>query len=176
MKRVIALILAALMLFALCACGGDDKSKTEKNDGQAYTPDYGDFYFESNGVKFGIMDYADKVLEALGEPQSTFESNSCAYQGKDEFYYYDGFEIMVNEIDGEKRITGITLADDTITNPQGVKIGMDINEALGLMGEGYTQAGNVYKYVAGSTMFRLKEFDDGTIVAAEYCVAANQEG
>ena len=143
MKRVIALILAALMLFALCACGGDDKSKTEENGEQAYTPDYGDFYFESNGVKFGIMDYADKVLEALGEPQSTFESNSCAYQGKDEFYYYDGFEIMVNEIDGEKRITGITLADDTITNPQGVKIGMDINEALGLMGEGYTQAGNV---------------------------------
>ena len=143
MKRVIALILAALMLFALCACGGDDKSKTEENGEQAYTPDYGDFYFESNGVKFGIMDYADKVLEALGEPQSTFESNSCAYQGKDEFYYYDGFEIMVNEIDGEKRITGITLADDTITNPQGVNIGMDINEALGLMGEGYTQAGNV---------------------------------
>lgn len=174
MKKATALILASLMLLALCACGGDG-AKTDENDKQSYTPDYGEFYFEANGVKFGIMDYADEVLEKLGEPQGTFESNSCAYQGKDEFYYYDGFEVMVNEIDGAKRITGITLADDTISNPQGVVIGMDINEALGLMGDGFTQSGDVYKFIAGSTMFRLKAGDDGTVAAAEYCVAANQE-
>ena len=121
------------------------------------------------------------MLDALGEPQGTFESDSCAYQGKDMFYYYDGFEVMVNDVDGTLRITGITLADDTVSNPQGVKIGMDMSEALSLMGDPdypesitVTHNGGVYKLVSGSTMLRLKAGDDGTLAAAEYCVAANQ--
>lgn len=180
MKKITALVLAMLMTLALCACGGDAPSgaETGKDD---YSPDYGELYFASGEVKFGIMDPAQEVLDALGEPQGTFESDSCAYQGKDMFYYYDGFEVMVNDVDGTLRITGITLADDTVSNPQGVKIGMDMDEALSLMGAPdypesitVTQNGGVYKLVSGSTMLRLKAGDDGTLAAAEYCVAANQ--
>ncbi len=166
MKKTIAFILAAMMLFALCACGG---SEGEKDKGEeSYVADYGELYYEANGVKFGVMDYAEAVLEALGEPDGTFESESCAYQGKDYFYYYDGFEVMVNELDGAMRITGITVADDTVQNPQGVKIGMDIEEALSLMGEGYTQNGAVYKYSTGSAVLMIKAGDDNTVAAIEY--------
>lgn len=182
MKKITALVLAILMTFALCACGGDAPSGAETGGETGYTPDYGELYFASGEVKFGIMDPAQEVLDALGEPQGTFESDSCAYQGKDMFYYYDGFEVMVNDVDGTLRITGITLADDTVSNPQGVKIGMDMSEALSLMGDPdypesitVTQNGDVYKLVSGSTMLRLKAGDDGTLAAAEYCVAANEE-
>lgn len=180
MKKITALILAMLLTLALCACGdAGDKN----DDGEVgYTPDYGELYYISGDVKFGVMDPADEVLEALGEPQDTFESDSCAYQGKDMFYYYDGFEVMVNDIDGTRRITGITLADDTVSNPQGVKIGMDMAEALALMGDPdypasieMTQSGDVYKFVSGSTMLRLRAGGDGAVAAAEYCVAANEE-
>lgn len=180
MKKITALILAMLMTLALCACGdAGDKN----DDGETgYTPDYGELYYLSGEVKFGVMDPAQEVLDALGEPLDTFESDSCAYQGKDMFYYYDGFEVMVNDVDGVERITGVTLADDTVSNPQGVKIGMDITEALALMGDPdnpasiqMTQAGDVYKFVSGSTMLRLKAGEDGTVIAAEYCVAANEE-
>lgn len=183
MKKTTAIVLAILMIFALCACN-DDKPAPDKPDDDAaeYTPDYGELYYVSGDVKFGIMDPAEQVLEALGEPQDTFESDSCAYQGKDMFYYYDGFEVMVNDVDGAERITGITLADDTVSNPQGVKIGMDMTEALALMGDPdyaasiqVTQSGDVYKFVCGSTMLRLKAGDDGAVAAAEYCVAANVE-
>lgn len=180
MKKTTALVLAILMIFALCACGNDTPApdKTDDNDVASSSPDYGELYYVSGDVKFGIMDAAEPVLEALGEPQGTFESDSCAYQGKDMFYYYDGFEIMVNDVDGTERITGITLADDTVSNPQGVKIGMDMTEALALMSETNLQAaqsGDVYKFVCGSTMLRLKAGEDGAVSAAEYCVAANQE-
>lgn len=180
MKKITALVLAMLMTLALCACGGETPG-TETGGETGYTPDYGELYFASGEVKFGIMDPAQEVLDALGEPQGTFESDSCAYQGKDLFYYYDGFEVMVNDVDGTLRITGITLADDTVSNPQGVKIGMDMSEALSLMGDPdypesitVTHNGGVYKLVSGSTMLRLKAGDDGTLAAAEYCVAANQ--
>ena len=180
MKKITALVLAMLMTLALCACGGETPG-TETGGETGYTPDDGELYFASGEVKFGIMDPAQEVLDALGEPQGTFESDSCAYQGKDMFYYYDGFEVMVNDVDGTLRITGITLADDTVSNPQGVKIGMDMSEALSLMGDPdypesitVTHNGGVYKLVSGSTMLRLKAGDDGTLAAAEYCVAANQ--
>ncbi len=173
MKRIIAIILAVMCVFALCACsdnGGDQETETKTE----YKADYGELYYTSGDVKFGIFDAADEVLSALGEPVSTFESNSCAYQGKDKFYYYDGFEVLVNDIDGTERVTGITLADDTVSNPQGVKIGMKGDEALELMdGIEYTQSGDTYKFTVGSTLFRIQVDADGTVKAAEYTVAAN---
>ncbi|MDO4816401.1 MAG: hypothetical protein Q4A83_07370 [Bacillota bacterium] len=175
MKKTIAFLLALMMLFALCACGGDSDNSDNKKENESYEPDYGELYYEAEGLKFGIMDFADAVLDSLGEPDGTFESESCAYQGKDYFYYYDGFEVMANEIDGNMRITGITVADDTVQNPQGVKIGMDIEEALSLMGDGYTQSGSVYKYIVGSTLLMIKAGDDNCVSAIEYAVAANQE-
>ena len=172
MKKIIAAILAAACVFALCACGDTNDGGSEA--GNEYKADYGELYYASGEVKFGILDPADTVLAALGEPVSTFESNSCAYQGKDKFYYYDGFELLVNDVDGTERITGITLADDTVSNPQGVKIGMKLDEALTLMdGIEYTQTGDTYKFVVGSTLFRIQAGTDGMIKAAEYTVAAN---
>ena len=173
MKKIIAIVLCAVSVLALCACGKvepRDEGKTAE-----YTPDYGELYYAAGDVKFGIMDPAEDVLAALGDPAGTFESDSCAYQGKDYFYYYDGFEVMVNDVDGVKRITGITLADDTVSNPQGVKVGMKADDALALMGEGYKQVGDVYKYTVGSTVLRLAVGDDGTLTAVEYAVAANDK-
>ena len=165
MKKFIAIILAVLCVFALCACGNDGGSgDNDANKTAEYKPDYGELYYASGEVKFGILDPAADVLSALGEPDSTFESNSCAYQGKDKFYYYDGFEVLVNDVDGTERITGITIADDTVSNPQGVKIGMK-----------YVQSGDTYKFTVGSTLFRLQAGDDGTVAAAEYSVAANDK-
>lgn len=177
MKKFIAIILAVLCVFALCACGNDGGSgDNDANKTAEYTPDYGELYYASGEVKFGILDPAADVLSALGEPDSTFESNSCAYQVKDKFYYYDGFEILVNDVDGTERITGITIADDTVSTPQGVKIGMKIDEALSLMdGIEYVQSGDTYKFTVGSTLFRLQAGDDGTVAAAEYSVAANDK-
>lgn len=174
MKKLTALILALAVALALCACSGGDNAGANTQDN--YEPDYGELYYASGDVKFGIMDPAEEVLAALGEPDSTFESNSCAYQGKDKFYYYSGFEILVNDVDGVERITGITLADDTVSNPQGVKIGMKTDEALALMDAmEYIQAGDTYKFVSGSAMLRIQSAPDATVSAVEYTVAANDE-
>lgn len=172
MKKLTALILALAVVLALCACSGGDNAGDDKD----YEPDYGELYYAAGDVKFGIMDPAEEVLAALGEADSTFESNSCAYQGKDKFYYYSGFEILVNDVDGVERVTGITLADDTVSNPQGVKIGMKTDEALALMdGMEYVQAGDTYKFVSGSAMLRIQSAPDATVSAVEYTVAANDE-
>lgn len=58
MKRFLAIVLALAMVFALCACGGNDKPKeTDKPDAAAYKvamiTDYGDITDQSFNQKIG---------------------------------------------------------------------------------------------------------------------------
>ena len=59
-----------------------------------------ELYFESNGVRMEPWMEAEPVLAALGEPIGCFEADSCAYIGKDLFYWYPGFELTVNDVEG----------------------------------------------------------------------------
>ena len=130
--------------------------------------DYGPLGYTFGGCSFGIFDQAEPVLDALGTPADTFTADSCAYQGSDYFYYYDGLELCVNDIDGVRYITGITPTDDTVPNPQGVRIGMDIAEALEKMNMDHTESGGVYSFVSGSTLLMIQTAADGTVKAIQY--------
>ena len=179
MKKIIAFMLAALMLFALCACGGETSEEPAQTAGtHEYTAtlekNYDKLCFVSGDVKFGIGDDANEIMPQLSSPIGTFESESCAYQGSDYFFYFDGFELRTNDFNKTLLITGITVSDDTVQNPQGVKIGMDIDEALELMDMDYTDNGTVYKFTEGSTVLRIRAGEDGTVAAIEYCTEANQ--
>ena len=193
MKKILAAMLA-LLLLCLCACGaapeqttaqpedidvqkpaeqtGEIPAQTETGEAEEEVqPDYGPLYFDYQNCRFGIFDEAAPILAALGEPMDTFVSESCAYQGNDYFYYYDGIELQVNEVNGVERITGITLADDTVTNPQGVRIGMSAEKALELMNMEYAQEGGVYTITSGSTLLMLQAGSDGTLTAVQYTSA-----
>lgn len=73
-----------------------------------------EYIFRSGSIAIVPLEEAGEVMERLTGLLSTFEADSCAYQGKDYYYYYPGFELTVNELEGVKRITAITLVDDTI--------------------------------------------------------------
>lgn len=174
MKKIIAFMLAALMLFALCACGETPSEDKTAEPEVTVEKNYNKLFYQSGDVKFGIGDDAEEIMDKLGEPMGTFESASCAYQGSDYFFYYDGFEIMANDFGGTLIITGITVDDDTVQIPQGVKIGMDIEEALSLMDVDHADNGSVYKFTEGSTILRIRAGEDGTVAAIEYCTAASE--
>lgn len=75
------------------------------------------YTFHTGNIKILPRMEAAPVLEALGEPAFTFEADSCAYQGKDVYYKYNGFELTVNTPDDIPVITAITVVDDTIRVP-----------------------------------------------------------
>jgi len=169
MKKTVIAALVLIMIFSLCACG-DNNAEQQRPE---RTPAYDKLYFASGDVKFGVFDYADTVMEALGEPQGTFEADSCAYQGKDYFYYYDGFELTVNEIDGYMLITGISVVDDTVETPQGLKIGMPIEDALSELSLESEQSGSVYRFYDVDTVLLMNVGDDGAVSAIEYLPKEN---
>jgi hypothetical protein len=133
MKRTAILALAILMLAAI-GCGGqgalqDDPNTVFVDPNAVRGGEYGELYFEANGVRFGIYDEAEAVFSALPAYRSTFTGETCAFDAADVYYYYSGFQIMTNEIDGVSRITAIAVADDTVKTPQGLYIGMSEEDA-----------------------------------------------
>ena len=81
MKKILSILLVICMALSVCACSGGGSDDPQKgSDRESYSPDYGKLYYEANGVKFGIMDYADEVMEKLPEPSGSFENESCAVE------------------------------------------------------------------------------------------------
>ena len=124
-------------------------------------------YYESNGVKIRPYDLIEDVMAELGEPDGTFEAASCAYQGSDYFYYYDGFELTVNDLDDEKHVTVINVVDDTVSIPQGVKIGSTEEEMLACMGDDYTVETGVYRFAEDTTTLQI-QIEEGSVVLIMY--------
>ena len=50
-----------------------------------------------------------------------------------------------------------------VATQQGVRIGMNIEEAIGLLGDGYENSGSVYRYRSGTTLLSLNTDSDGTV-------------
>ena len=135
-------------------------------------------YFESKGVRMEPMMEAAPVLAALGEPIHSFEADSCAYLGKDKFYAYPGFELTVNEVEGVERITVITVTDDTIVTPQGLRIYDEEDKLLSLLGG--EEKNGAYGYEDGTTYLLIQvkdvEGDSRRICAIEYRPVEKAEG
>ena len=134
-----------------------------------------ELYFESKGVRMEPWMEAAPVLAALGDPIGSFEADSCAYIGKDLFYWYPGFELTVNEVEGVNRITAVTVADDTVTIPQGLRIYDDEEKLLDILGG--EEMNGLYTYQNGQTMLliQVKEAEGSRRIASiEYRVAADQ--
>ncbi|MBR0356095.1 MAG: hypothetical protein IJH54_01320 [Clostridia bacterium] len=135
-----------------------------------------DLYFESKGVRIEPWMEAAPVLLALGDPTGSFEADSCAYIGKDLFYWYPGFELTVNEVEGVDRITAVTVADDTVTIPQGLRIYDEEEKLLSLLGG--TDENGIYTYRDGNILLLIQvkaaEGDERRIASMEYRVAVDQ--
>ena len=185
MKKVGYIIFVLVLAAAMTACQSSDDGgvivdpnastgqSAQVSQGRAETSgaefpeEHDTLYFDADGTRIHVYDMADDVLSALGEPGGTFESASCAYQGMDYFYYYDGFQITVNDVDGEKHVTVITVVDDTVSIPQGVKIGSAEDEMRSLMGDDYTVSSGLYVFTEFSTVLQI-QIKEGKVAAILY--------
>lgn len=165
------------MLLSFAGCGGSDDSAVvfdpnapkgdmdnspgENNAAEPVADEPATaLYFQANGAKIYVYDLAENVTKSLGKPNSTFEAPSCAYQGMDVFYLYNGFQLTVNELDEGDHVTVIMIVDDTVSIPQGLKIGSSKEAMLELLGDDYHVSEGVYEYVSGYTTLQVQIKDD----------------
>lgn len=167
MRKIGMILLAMLMLIG---CTANDASSTvvfvDPNAVQAGA--YGDLYFEANGYRFGIYDPTKDVFEHITST-GTFSEVSCAFEGEDTYYFFSGFEVMANAIDGEERVTAINLVDDTVKTPDGLFIGMTETDLCAKLGKEATGDG-LYTAKDGTAQRNIT-VTDGTVRAISYLPA-----
>lgn len=122
MKKLILILMAALMLLSLCACGsdvpqGDDtlmitaKPKVETTEGTEETEpvETTETTIDASSAKELAISCIDKDVSELyaliGEPQSSDYAPSCLVDGDDGMLYYEGFVVYTNRLkDGTETV------------------------------------------------------------------------
>ncbi|HHY65237.1 MAG TPA: hypothetical protein GX501_09340 [Clostridiaceae bacterium] len=177
--RILAVLMLIAIFFAGCGNNAGNNNNTPApsapaSDKPTPTPvaeTKSKYYFENSGVKIYMDDDAKPILEKLGEPPfGTFESPSCAFQGMDRTYYYNGFELYTyteSMEDETEYVFTVKLMSDAVSTPEGVSIGDKAEKVLEKYGDGYTEASGQYIYTDHNTRLAFK-IQSGEVAAIEY--------
>ena len=155
MNKKIKCLLALVFVFILSACDGG---------GKAPPPDR--YFFTVGDVTFSVGDDADEVTARLGECNSSASVPSCAGEGFDEVYRYNGLKILAHRDAKGAKITEIDLLSDLLPTAEGVFIGDDADKIKDIYGEGEGFSGGVEYRAEGC---RLRFFiTDGRVTGIKY--------
>lgn len=159
-KRFLAILAIAAIVTSFTGCGSSsDGETTKKAEAGTTTSKY---YFEANGTKIHLGDLGEDVLSALGDANSTFTAVSCAFEGEDHMYMYDSYQITISTVDGKDVVTAISITNDMIGTPEGVKIGSTDAQVTEAMGVTTQESGN-YRFTDGNTTVAIVVKDDEVI-------------
>lgn len=186
MKKLIAILLATLMLLSLTACGeGETNPQTEPDQPQPTDtqpaasdpatdtqPSEETQPLEVAGFGFtyeGVLLTPGQVFDAsaLPEANSLYTVPSCAIEGMDNVYCYDGFEVTAFNDGTQEIIYSIWLSDPNLTTDEGLTFGDDIAKLTELYGGERTENGTALVYTRGDTQLSLI-LQDGTVIDIQY--------
>jgi len=142
MKKKMAAVLAAALMMAmapqeaLCAVKADQVSEQESKG----------YEFVWGTVRIAINQKADDILKSLGDAESIFEQDSCAYQGKDRIYSYGSFELSTYPVGKEEHVSSVYFLDKNAQTEEGIKIGSSYTEMIKAYGKDYQVENEVYRY------------------------------
>lgn len=186
MKKVLAMTMAAALLL-LAGCGDSERvisgevvnvttgSQIQEEAGepeslpssqQEQTTAVKGYVFVTGGVTVEMDGDMAPVLAALGEPASYFEAASCAFEGLDKIYTYNGFEIDTYPAQDTDLVSAVILKDDSVTTAEGICIGDSLEKLLAAYGEGNRENGMlVYEKDGMKLCFILQ---DDSVISIEY--------
>ena len=188
-RKYAALLLSMSMAASVAACSStgeststtaaEGQSNVETQETQGNTATNGaakesdsKLGFKTAGKELKVnMDFSE-VSDALGEPISYFEAESCAFQGLDKVYTYSDFVVRTYPDGDIDRISSVELKDDIVTTSEGAYIGMTGDEVKDLY-SGYTVEGDAdssMTVVDGDTKLSFI-FKDGTVDSITYTAA-----
>ena len=167
MKKTVLILLTILLLVA-CTASGTSNTVVFVDPNAVQAGAYGSLGFRANEYQFGIYDPTKEVFEHITS-SGTFADVSCAFEGEDTYYFFNGFEIMANVIDGEERVTAINLLDDTVKTPDGLYIGMSAAELNSILGTSLIEDG-LHTEIDGTAQRNITVVD-GTVRAISYLPA-----
>ena len=154
MKKIIALVLCLLFMFAFVGCGGE----AAKTDSNANTEPAHSFTY--NGVKVEMGVDATDILAGLGEPKSKTEEASCAFEGLDRTYFYGSLYVTTYPNGDKENIYGAWFVDDSVTTDENIYIGATKEEVETAYGADAFDGSNSYVITKGASKLTIIVEDD----------------
>lgn len=174
-QRIISILLSLAALASLAACGGNSAGNTPHSGSGGSAGGAGSsapskgaaFSFATDGIEITVNQNMADVLDALGECQSYFEAESCAFEGLDKTYTYAGF-VITTYPDGERDfINSIRLTDDSTTTKEGMYIGCTADQVQAVYGDAGDDHISALSYTNGDTMLNFI-LEGDVVVSIEY--------
>lgn len=160
-KKALAVVMFMMTGLTMAACGGNNDGTQKMETESAAMEQENSYVFEVNGVSMEIngdvTDYVAKLKEPSG---GTYEAKSCAFEGLDKFWYYDGFTLQAYQSNGGDFLYSITFDDDTVKTKEGIKIGDKWTDAVKAYGDGYKSDKGMYYYESDGMQLQFIVKDD----------------
>lgn len=182
MKKLFAILLALTLVLAFAACGEDTPATTDPQAGTQPQlppqPTYGTaatnpvetktFAFTFEGVQL----IPGAVFDASALPQAAGVSQvpSCAFEGTDNAYNYETFELTAYNDGSGEVIYSIYLLDPNTPTDEGLYLGDDFAQATMFYGDEYEENGTQITYTRGTTQLILI-LQDNVVTSIEYRMA-----
>lgn len=155
MKKFSIVLIVLVLLLAGCSNGKEITSNNPvDNSAPADSQDQGNaqetigdgYVFEYKGVSIAMHKEAAPILESLGDNMDYFEAESCAFQGMEKVYTYNGFELYTYEADGIDYIAAIMFLDDSVSTKEGIYLYSSLDDVLKAYGDDYSEELGLYTY------------------------------
>ncbi|MBQ8140146.1 MAG: hypothetical protein IJ038_00430 [Clostridia bacterium] len=170
MKRIFALLLCFLMIFAVVSCSKDENEEENGGDKGITTSQKSSvsFYVNYKSVKIELGADAKAVISALGTAKSSLSMGNCGGLGTLTKYVYDSLEIYVLASGSTETVDQITLLDDAVQTPEKVSVGSAKDAVISACGNGYSKMTDTsITYTSGSKNLKFT-LRDGTVTGIDY--------
>ena len=162
MKKLIAIVLAALMLCAMTACTENEGTPTTT------TPTKVEGYtFTFQGLD--LVPGADFDAAALSIVES-FENPNCAGEGKFITYLHEGMELTVNTNGDKTVVYSIFITDPNLATNEGLHLGDDLAAVTAAYGEATSEDDGLLTYVKNKTHLVI-QLENELVTAIEFRLA-----
>lgn len=177
MKKLIAFLLAAMLVLSLAACDTQTPEPTEPvtnqtapvpQETEASSAEEGVCSFTFEGVE--LVPGAPFDPSVLPEAVGVYQIPSCAIEGTDNVYSYDTLEITAYDDGTGEVIYSIYLIDPNLSTDEGLYMGDDLARVTELYGTDYTENDGELVFTKGATSLRLL-MDGETVISIEYRMA-----
>lgn len=178
MKKVLAITLVLMMIFALVGCSGSGDVSSDETpsapsssnvSSENVNTDSGKITLGTAELSVGMV-ITEDIINKVGTPDDIMSAPSCFFDGEDTIYIYEDFSLYTYR-DGDKDyLYIIELSTDKNATEFGGKVGMniaDIEELYGYDSTG-TATSKVYKLSENSKLrFTFDETETVTLIEYE---------
>ena len=127
------------------------------------------FEFTFRGTVISLNQNMAEVLDSLGEPTGVRQTPSCAFEGYDRIFGFGAINVHTYPIGDEDFVQIISIRDDSVTTPGGIRLGDTWVRVVGVYGDDYTQDFNIFTFTRGDTTLSFY-VDDGVVLEITYAL------